>query len=72
MNPISLHPAYTPVSTFPVISFSSALLKVAHENYRTLGKRNADDKLDVFLCLPDGTPLAIVDLEGSRSEVRNG
>ena len=60
---LSVHPG----SNFPVISFRRAVLQVKDGKYRTLSNGT-----DVFLCLTDGKPLAIVDLEGSRSEVRNG
>ena len=73
MNTPFENPAHTPVSTFPIISFECALRKVKHGNqYRTLGKRNANNEIDVFLCLTNGTPLAIVDFGESWAEVRHG
>ena len=66
---LSVHPARPLVSNFPIISFGRAVLKVKHGNYRTLSKRNVNNEMNVFLCLPDGTPLAIIDLEDTRGEV---
>ena len=60
---LSVHPE----SNFPVISFKRAVLQVIHGNYRTLSNGT-----DVFLCLTDGKPLAIVDLDDSHAEVRHG
>ena len=60
---LSVHPE----SNFPVISFKRAVLQVIHGDYRTLSNGT-----DVFLCLTDGKPLAIVDLDGSRAEVGHG
>ena len=56
-----------PGSNFPVISFRRAVLQVMNGKYRTLSNGT-----DVFLCLTDGEPLAIVDLNESRAEVGHG
>ena len=66
---LSEHSALTLLSHYPVISYPAALQKVLHGKFRTLGKRNADNELEIFLCTPSGLPLAIVDFEIAGSEV---
>ena len=62
--------AVTLLSNDPVVSFDRAVQKVLHGKYRTVGKRNAENQLEIFLCTPSGRPLAIVDFEGETLEVR--
>ena len=54
---------------YPVISFDAAVEKVRKGDCRTVGKRNAEKGIDVFLCTPTGLLLARVDFEARGSEV---
>ena len=54
---------------FPVVPVSLAFKAVRNRNFRTIGLRNADDEIEVYLCSPDGTHIARVDFEEWRSEV---
>lgn len=59
-------------SYYPVIPFSWAVQKVLQGDYRTVGKRNAENQLEIYLCMPSGLPIAIVDFPVARSEVTHG
>ena len=61
--------ALTLLDNFPLISFERAVRKVRNGNYRTIGKRGEQNELEIFLCLPSGKPVAIVDFPVARSEV---
>ena len=60
------HSAVTLVSTFPIISFPVARQKIIHGDFRTVGKRNAENQLEIFLCTPSGRHIAIVDFESGE------
>ena len=55
-------------SRYPVVSEKRAIKRILRHDCHTVGKKNeATEAIDIFLCLPSGVPIAIVDL---RSEVR--
>ena len=58
-----------PFGTLPVVSCDHAVRKVRHGKYRTVGKRNPENHLEIFLCTSSGKPVAIVDFPVERSEV---